>query len=120
MVAGQGGLSTSSDLVANSAFQRVFERQGHVLIIGVNVNEEVARELFSLQRWCGMGFNAFEMPSGRSCPGKRPGRRIRLWTRSGRGDPAREEFDRLYGDNEAIRDTIPRLRAKWGMRPDDW
>jgi putative glycosyltransferase (TIGR04372 family) len=110
-----------SDLVANSAFQRVFERQGHVLIIGVNVDAEVARELFSLQRWCGMGFNAFEMPSGEIVPWQEAGAQmIRLWTRSGRGDPAREEFDRLYGDNEAIRDTIPRLRAKWGMRPDDW
>jgi putative glycosyltransferase (TIGR04372 family) len=110
----------SPHLVANPAFQRLFDRYGYVLIPGVNIDTDIAAELFSLQRWFGMAFNAFELPDGQVVPWQDAGAHLMVdWEREGRGCPLREEFDRVYGDS-ATRISFSKFRDKWGMKADDW
>jgi putative glycosyltransferase (TIGR04372 family) len=110
----------SQNLVANPAFQHLFDRYGHVLIPGVNVDTDIAAELFSLQRWFGIAFNAFELPDGQVVPWQDAGAQLMVdWEREGRGCPLREEFDRIYGGS-AARISFAKLREKWGMKADDW
>lgn len=107
--------------VANHTFQRLFERYGHVLVPGGNVEPAVAAELFSLQRWYGMAFNAFEMPNGQVVPWQEAGAQMMVqWEAAGRGSPAREEYDRLYGANETLSGSAGRIMRRWGMAPGDW
>jgi putative glycosyltransferase (TIGR04372 family) len=110
-----------SDLVANHQFLKLYERDGIVLTPGGSVSTSIAREFFSLQRWCGLSFNAFELPSGKVVPWQEAGAlMIRQWEREGRGYPVREEFDRTLGSSSAVRNNIATLRKAWGMKPDDW
>jgi putative glycosyltransferase (TIGR04372 family) len=108
-------------MVANPTFQRLFDGYGHVLMPGVNIDFDVAAELFSLQRWCGMSFNAFELPDGQVVPWQQAGAQMIVrWEREGRGFPVRDEFDRTYGVNGALRASFARVCQRWGMKPDDW
>jgi putative glycosyltransferase (TIGR04372 family) len=110
-----------ADRVANRVYQMLVERCGHVLVPGVSVDLGVARELFSLQRWCGMCFNAFELPSGNIVPWQEAGAlAMRQWESAARGDPVRAEFDQIYGADLSLHKTIVETREFWGIKPDDW
>lgn len=109
------------NVVANQLFFRLFERLGKVVVIGETVSDIVGEALLSLQRWCGMNFNAFRLPDGRVVPWQEAGAlAIAQWEREGRGHPLRDEFDRIYGPSPAITETFRRLREDFGMKPDDW
>jgi putative glycosyltransferase (TIGR04372 family) len=109
------------EIVANDSFQRLFEQYGHVLVPGGNIDVEVARELNSLQRWCGLGFNAFALPAGQVVPWQEAGAQaIVQWEQERRADPVREEYDRIYGANEGLQDSFARMRERLGMKADDW
>jgi putative glycosyltransferase (TIGR04372 family) len=109
------------DSVANDTFQRLFERYGHVLIPGGNIGLAVAAELFSLQRWYGMGFNAFELSDGCVVPWQEAGAEMMVrWEEAGLGSPARQEYDRLYGTNDTVLAVAAKVAQLWGMKPGDW
>jgi putative glycosyltransferase (TIGR04372 family) len=114
-------LMPERQLVANLPFQRLLDRHGHAAIPGVNIDLDIAAELLSLQRWCGMAFNAFELPDGRVVPWQEAGAKLMVeWEREGRGFPAREEFDRIYGADAILLADYAAFRNKRGMKPDDW
>jgi putative glycosyltransferase (TIGR04372 family) len=114
-------LMPERQLVANLAFQRLLDRHGHAAIPGVNIDLDIAAELLSLQRWCGMAFNAFELPDGRVVPWQEAGAKLMVeWEREGRGFPVREEFDRIYGADAMLLADYAAFRNKWGMKPDGW
>ncbi|CCD99877.1 conserved exported hypothetical protein [Bradyrhizobium sp. STM 3809] len=118
---GQAVMVVRPGLVANSAFLRLFERFGHVVIVGETVSHAVGEELLSLQRWYGMNFNVFEMPNGDVLPWQEAGAlAISQWEQQGRGHPLREEFDRLLGPSSKVQDDFRRMRETFGMKPDDW
>lgn len=54
-----------TDVIANRAFFRLFERFGQVLVVGQTVSDVVGEELLSLQRWCGMNFQCVPSPEWR-------------------------------------------------------
>jgi len=109
------------ELIANSAFFSLFEDFGKIIVVGETVSERIAEELLSLQRWCGLNFNAFRLPDGRVVPWQDAGAlAIQQWEREGRGHPLREAYDRLFDGSELATGAFERLRERWGMKPDDW
>jgi len=109
------------DRVANFAFLSLFERRIKLLTGGGNVHRRVAAELISLQRHCGMSFNAFELEDGKVVPWCEAGAMaVRKWESECRPPPLREEFDRKFQNSEAVKLAASRLRRDWGMAPDDW
>ena len=118
---GQAVLVVRRELIANPAFFKLFEGFGKVVVVGETASERCAEELLSLQRWCGMNFNAFRLPNGRVVPWQDAGAlAIEQWEREGRGHPLRDAYDRLLDTAELARDAFQRLRELWGMKPDDW
>jgi putative glycosyltransferase (TIGR04372 family) len=107
--------------VANFAFLSLFEHRAKLLSVGGSVPREVGRELVSLQRYCGMSFNAFEMPDGTVVPWAEAGAlAIRQWDEEGLHPPLRIEFDRKFESSENLALTLDQARYSWGMTPDDW
>jgi putative glycosyltransferase (TIGR04372 family) len=109
------------ELIANSAFFELFEGFAKVVVVGETVSERIAGELLSLQRWCGLNFNAFRLPDGRVVPWQDAGAlAIQQWEREGRGHPLRDVYDRRFEGSDPASGAFQRLRERWGMRPDDW
>ena len=107
--------------VANFAFLSLFEHRAKLLSVGGNLPRKIADEMVSLQRYCGMSFNAFEMPDGTVVPWSEAGAlAIRRWEEEGRQPPLRTEFDRKFGPSETLATTFDQARHEWGMAPDDW
>ena len=108
-------------LVANSAFFRLLESFGKLLIVRESVSDPIAEELLSLQRWCGMNFNAFRLPNGNVVPWQEAGAlAIAQWEQERRGHPLRDEYDRVFGSSHEVAESFERIREKWGMKPGDW
>jgi hypothetical protein len=111
----------SSQKVANLAFLSLFENRAKLLSVGGSVPRNIARELSSLQRYCGMSFNAFEMPDGTVVQwSEAAALAIRQWDEEGRLPPLRAEFDRKFASSETSVTTFNQARRSWGMAPDDW
>lgn len=109
------------ELIANRAFFALFEGLGKVVVIGETVSEQLGEELLSLQRWYGLNFNAFRLPDGRVVPWQDAGAlAITEWERQGRVHPLREAYDRIHGPAGIADGGFQRMRAAWGMKPDDW
>jgi putative glycosyltransferase (TIGR04372 family) len=107
-------------LVANAAFFKLLEGFGKVVVVGETAPEHVAEELLSLQRWCGMNFNAFRLPDGTVVPWQDAGAlALEQWEREGRGHPLRDVYDRTFGLVD-FPSEFKRLRENWGLKPDDW
>jgi putative glycosyltransferase (TIGR04372 family) len=111
----------NSGRVANLAFLSLFERRVKLLSVGGSLPLNVARELSSLQRYCGMSFNAFEMPDGTIVQwSEAAALALRQWDEEGRPPPLRAEFDRKFRSNENLAKSLDQSRHSWGMGPDDW
>jgi putative glycosyltransferase (TIGR04372 family) len=118
---GKAVLVVRPRLIANTEYLRLFEKFGRVVVIGKTVSERVGEELLSLQRWCGLNFNAFRLPSGEVVPWQEAGAlAIQQWEREGRGHPMRDAYDELFGQSEFVNEGFSTIRKKWGMKPDDW
>jgi putative glycosyltransferase (TIGR04372 family) len=118
---GKAVLVVRPSLIANTAFFRLFEKFGEVVVVSEMVSEEVGEELLSLQRWCGLNFNAFRLPSGEVVPWQEAGAlAIQQWEREGRGHPMRDAYDEVFGQSDFINEGFANIRKKWGMKPDDW
>jgi len=119
---GKALLVVRPGLIANAAFFRLFENVGEVLIIGQDISDLVGEELLSLQRWCGMNFNAFRLPNGKVVPWQEAGAlAIEQWEREGRGHPLRDQFDRVFGSpNDIVNQQFRCILGKWGMKSEDW
>jgi putative glycosyltransferase (TIGR04372 family) len=118
---GRAVIVVRRELIANLAFFRLFEEFAKVVVVGETVSERIAEELLSLQRWCGLNFNAFRLPDGRVVPWQDAGAlAIQQWEREGRGHPLRQAYDRLFDGSELAAGAFERLRERWGMKPDDW
>jgi putative glycosyltransferase (TIGR04372 family) len=108
-------------LIANMTFFRLLESFAKVVIVGETASKEVSEELLSLQRWCGMNFNAFRLPSGEVVPWQEAGALAMVhWEKEGRGHPLREAFDKIFRSSEFVAEGLDHIRDKWGMKPDDW
>jgi putative glycosyltransferase (TIGR04372 family) len=107
--------------IANHAMLSLFEDCCPIL---VRADADMAgpfAELLSLQRYCGMSFNAFELPSGEVVPWQEAGAMaIRQWEAQGRDCPLRDRYDRRFGSLDTTRAIADQARARWGMRPDNW
>ena len=107
--------------VANSAFMFLYDDQGQVLLPDLNISRSLGRELFSLQRRCGLAFNAFQMPTGEVLPWQEAGAiMMRQWESEGRGHPIRDVFDSRLANDSATANRVADLKRRWGMKPDDW
>ncbi|WP_315782727.1 TIGR04372 family glycosyltransferase [Bradyrhizobium sp. SZCCHNPS1003] len=107
--------------VANAVFLRLFERFGHVVVVGETVSQSVGEELLSLQRWYGMNFNVFELPNGSVVPWQEAGAlAISQWEEQDRGHPLRDEFDRVLWASPKVQDEFQGMLGSFGMKPDDW
>jgi putative glycosyltransferase (TIGR04372 family) len=111
----------SSHRVANLAFLSLFEHRVKLLSVGGSVPLNIARELFSLQRYCGLSFNAFEMPDGTVVQwSEAAALAIRQWDEEGRPPPLRAEFDRKFGSSDTLAAALDEAKRSWGMAPSDW
>jgi putative glycosyltransferase (TIGR04372 family) len=109
------------ELVANRAFFRLFESLGKIIVVGETVSDELGEELLSLQRWCGLNFNAFKLPNGNVVAWQEAGAlAIEQWEREGRGHPLRDAFDRVFGSSDFVHDGFQNICKRWGMKPGDW
>lgn len=117
---GQVVMLVNNELVANREFLSLFEKQGSILVSGVNIDEEDAAELSSLQRIYGMNFNAFQFSSGEVVLWQEAGAVLmRQWEAEGRGFPVRDEYD-LRLEGSGLDHDANKIKKSWGMRPDDW
>jgi putative glycosyltransferase (TIGR04372 family) len=108
----------SPDRVANFSFLSLFEHRIRLLQPS-DIPRDIARELSSLQRYCGISFNAFEMPDGAVVQwSEAAALAIRQWDEEGRRPPLRVEFDQRSSDT--LTATLDKARRSWGMKPDDW
>ncbi|XUM22108.1 TIGR04372 family glycosyltransferase [Bradyrhizobium oligotrophicum S58] len=115
---GEALIVVRPDRIANAVFFKLFESFGKVVVIGETVSERLGEELLSLQRWCGLNFNAFRLPDGRVVPWQDAGAiAIEQWEREGRGHPLRDAYDRSAATAAAHFDAF---RSRYGMKPDDW
>jgi putative glycosyltransferase (TIGR04372 family) len=118
---GKAVLVVRPNLIANMSFFRLFESFGKVVVVGETVPEKIGEELLSLQRWCGLNFNAFRLPTGQVVPWQEAGAlAIERWEQEGRGHPLRDVYDRIFGPSDFVSEGFQRIREKWGMKPDDW
>ena len=110
-----------TDKVANHAFLSLFEPDGTLVPVHRDTDPELAAELFSLQRYCGLSFNAFELPSGEIVPWQEAGAiAMRQYETEGRGAPLRDAFDRRFGALDAVSGPAEQVMRDWGLGPDDW
>jgi putative glycosyltransferase (TIGR04372 family) len=108
-------------LIANMTFFRLLESAAKVVVVGETVSEQVGEELLSLQRWCGMNFNAFRLPGGQVVPWQDAGAlAIAQWEKERRGHPLRDAFDKIFHASDFVAAGLDHIRDKWGMTPDDW
>jgi putative glycosyltransferase (TIGR04372 family) len=118
---GKAVIVVRPELVANATFFRLFENFGKFLVIGESISERIGEELLSLQRWCGLNFNAFRLPDGRVVPWQEAGAlAIEAWEQQERGHPLRNAYDRQSCSVAAENNAVQRLRERYGMKPDDW
>ncbi|MGJ5242267.1 TIGR04372 family glycosyltransferase [Bradyrhizobium oligotrophicum] len=118
---GRAVIVVRPELIANRAFLELFRNFGQILVLGETISERLGEELLSLQRWCGMNFNAFRLPDDRVVPWQDAGAlAIDEWERQGRGHPLREAYDRSYAPTAETGDPLRLLRDRYGMQPDDW
>ncbi|MGT2440263.1 TIGR04372 family glycosyltransferase [Bradyrhizobium betae] len=107
--------------VANFAFLSLFEHRARLLSVGRNVRRSIADELFSLQRYRGLSFNAFEMPDGSIVQwSEAAALAMRQWDDEGRDPPLRIAYDQKFAASETLERTLKHARDDWGMKPDDW
>jgi putative glycosyltransferase (TIGR04372 family) len=107
--------------IANHAMLSLFEESLPILVSDGRGYASPLAELSSLQRYCGMSINAFELPSGEVVPWQEAGAMaIRQWETEGRSCPLRDQYDRHLDSLDTVRTTADRARVKWGMGPDDW
>ena len=110
-----------TDKVANHAFLALFEQQGTLVPVHRDANPELIAELFSLQRHCGLSFNAFELPNGEVVPWQEAGAiAMRQYEAEGRAPMLRDAFDRRFGALDAVAGPVERVKRHWGLGPDDW
>jgi putative glycosyltransferase (TIGR04372 family) len=78
-------------------------------------------EISSLQRYCGMCFNAFELPSGQVVPWQEAGAiLIRRWEAEQRAHPLVRKFDARFGADDKVLAAVAQAKSHWGMGPKDW
>lgn len=110
-----------TDKVANHAFLSLYEKQGTILPWHNAADKKVMAELFSYQRYCGLSFNAFEMPNGEVLPWQEAGAiAIRRWEAEKRDAPLKEEFDRQFGVLSSVTNAVEQTMRHWGLGPEDW
>jgi putative glycosyltransferase (TIGR04372 family) len=118
---GKAVIVVRRELIANKAFFTLLEGFGKIVVVGETVPERIADELLSLQRWCGLNFNAFQLPDGTVVPWQEAGAlAIAQWEKEGRNSPLREEYDRVFGSREDVNLAFELARREWGMKPTDW
>lgn len=118
---GEALVTAEPGIVANYSFLRLFEREGAIVLRRHEIQEAVAGELASLQRWKGLTFNAFELPDGTVVPWQDAGAMmLQQWEREGRGFPLRNEFDRVFGTTGMLDEAVQSIKSRWGMKPGDW
>lgn len=118
---GKAVIVVRRELIANKAFFTLLEGFGKIVVVGETVSERIADELLSLQRWCGLNFNAFRLPDGTVVPWQEAGAlAIAQWDKEGRNSPLREAYDRIFGSREDVNLSFEFARREWGMKPTDW
>jgi len=104
--------------VANSAMLSLFEGRCRIL---ADARDDVFEEFVSLQRYCGMSFNAFELPSGELVPWQEAGAAaMRQWEAEKRGDPLVRMFDAGPAADDEVIEAKNRAMEEWGIGPRDW
>jgi putative glycosyltransferase (TIGR04372 family) len=107
--------------IANPAMLSLFDDKCRVLTGGHERDDRVFEQLTSLQRYCGMSFNAWELPSGEVVPWQEAGAlAMRQWESEGRGDPLAQSFDHRFGADEQLLAAKDRAMKEWGIGPKDW
>lgn len=110
-----------SNSVANLIFFRLFEGITKILVVEDGLADPVNAEVLSLQRWCGLNFNVFRLPTGEVVPWQEAGAlAISQWEQEGRGHPLRNVYDRIFGTSHDVAEAFRQAREEWGMKRDDW
>lgn len=114
-------LLAPEDRVANFEMLKLFRGLVTVLVPGVDIKSELAGELFSLQRYYGLSFNAWEMPDGQVVPWQEAGAKL-MYRRdiAAQYHPLQDAFDRQLERAQEIKREESLFRAHWGMGPEDW
>jgi putative glycosyltransferase (TIGR04372 family) len=107
--------------IANDAMLSLFEDRCQIFASTSATGSALFDEISSLQRYCGMSFNAFELPTGELVPWQEAGAiAIRQWEAEGRGYPLRDEFDRRFGSDSQILAAMEKAKKYWGLDAKDW
>ncbi len=106
---------------ANDVITSLFQDEALILRSDINASQPIIDELFSLQRYCGLSFNAWEYPNGTVIPWQQAGARaMREWDEQQRQLPLLKSFDKQYDNSIVLQTQVDQIRKKWGMKPNDW
>ena len=120
--AGQAVILAPREKVANQSFLTLFESQTETKIVvpGHQLSESLAAELFSLQRYFGLHFNAWTLSNGKTILWQQAGARLLAeWEAEKRISPLLEVFDRRYQNSAAFK-MAEEIKKEWGLKPQDW
>ncbi len=118
---GQASIVAPSKMIANQTFLELFDNEAQILVPDVTIPELLVPEFNSLQRYCGMSFNAFEMPGGEILPWQDAGAQaMREWDERGLEHPLAKRFDEQFGEVDTVQQIVADVKKKWGMQPGDW
>lgn len=118
---GKAILLPDNSKIANRPLLALYEREGPILWRGIDIDGQTSEELVSLQRYCGMSFNAFKSPDGTVVPWQDAVAVIlQQWEEEKRPLPLRMAFDAPGSAGEFAADAAAHAFEQWGLDNNDW
>lgn len=110
-----------TQMIANKVIVSLFQKEALLVTSDINASQNIVDELFSLQRYFGLSFNAWRFNDGEVVPWQQAGARLlRHWDKNHYGCPLRHNFDSQYSDNVLLNEHVETLKKNWGISPEDW
>lgn len=115
-------LVPNEELIANKVLVSLFSNQCEIAKVNFNINETLMAELFSLQRYCGLSFNAWKTNDHKIVAWQQAGAKmLQSWDAKENGLTLRDAFDDYCVNNSAqINEQVQMFKEKCGMKPNDW
>lgn len=107
--------------IANEVILSLYQSEAKLVQINYNITLALYDELFSLQRYYGMAFNAWRFSNGEVVPWQDAGARLMVeWEDCNRELPLQTQFDNRYTNSYLLGERIKNFKQSFGMKNDDW
>lgn len=109
------------NFIANEIMVSLFKEEALLVSENFNISKKLYKELFSLQRFIGRSFNAWEFANGEVVSWFAAGAKMmKEWERVRSDVPLRDAFDAQYKNLIFLNEQVNKIKRQWGMKPEDW